>query len=72
VVSRDHHHPVLCPPLLEFKHDAIGVGETVQQLKGFGCGHLRLVMDRGMSSDESLKGVTRSGYEQLGIVRGWN
>ncbi len=72
VVSRDHHHPVLCRPLLGSKNDTLGVGETVQMLKGFGYEHLTMVMDRGMVSEENLKAVTGAGYEQLGIVRGWN
>ena len=72
VVSRDHHHPVLCRPLVGAKNDTVGVGETVEQLKGFGYEHLTLVMDRGMVSEENLKVVTDAGYEQLGIVRGWN
>ncbi len=72
MVSRDHHHPILCRPLLGSKNDTLGVGETVQFLRGFGYEHLTLVMDRGMVSEENLKGVTEAGYEQLGIVRGWN
>ncbi|EQD77405.1 transposase IS4 family protein, partial [mine drainage metagenome] len=72
VVSRDHHHPVLCRPLLGSKNDTVGVGETVQFLQGFGYDHLTMVMDRGMVSEENLKVVTEAGYEQLGIVRGWN
>ena len=72
VVSRDDHHPVLCRPLLVSKNDTVGVGETVQFLKGFGYEHLTMVMDRGMVSEENLKAVTGAGYEQLGIVRGWN
>ena len=72
VVSRDHHHPVLCRPLLGSKNDTLGVGETVQFLKGFGYEHLTMVMDRGMVSEDNLKVVTDAGYEQLGIVRGVN
>ncbi|MGI0067854.1 MAG: IS1634 family transposase [Thermoplasmata archaeon] len=72
VVSRDHHHPVLCRPLLGSKNDTLSVHETVEQLKGFGYEHLTLVMDRGMVSEANLKVVTDAGYEQLGIVRGWN
>lgn len=72
VVSRDHHHPVLCRPLLGSKNDTLGVGETVQMLQGFGYEHLTMVMDRGMVSEQNLKVVTGAGYEQLGIVRGWN
>ena len=72
VVSRDDHHPVLCRPLLVSKNDTVGVGETVQFLKGFGYEHLTMVMDRGMVSEENLKAVTGAGYEQLRIVRGWN
>ena len=72
VVSRDHHHPTLCRPLLGSKNDTVGVGETVEQLKGFGYEHLTLILDRGMVSEENLEVVTEAGYEQLGIVRGWN
>lgn len=72
VVSRDHHHPTLCRPLLGSKNDTVGVGETVELLQGFGYDHLTMVMDRGMVSEENLKVVTGAGYEQLGIVRGWN
>ncbi len=72
VVSRDHHHPTLCRPLLGSKNDTLAVGETVELLKGFGYEHLTMVMDRGMVSEENLKVVTKAGFEQLGIVRGWN
>ena len=72
VVSRDHHHPVLCRPLLGSKNDTLSVRDTVNQLKDFGFEHLTLVMDRGMVSEENLKVVTEAGYEQVGIVRGWN
>jgi len=72
VVSRDHHHPVLCRPLLGSENDTVGVGETVQLLQGFGYEHLTMVMDRGMASEANLKAVTEAGYEQVGIVRGWS
>ena len=72
VISRDHHHPVLCRPLLGSKNDTLSVRDTVNELKDFGFEHLTLVMDRGMVSEENLKVVTGAGYEQVGIVRGWN
>ncbi len=72
VISRDHHHPVLCRPLLGSKNDTLSVRDTVNQLKDFGFERLTLVMDRGMVSEENLKAVTDAGYEQVGIVRGWN
>jgi len=72
VISRDHHHPVLCRPLLGSKNDTLSVRDTVNQLKDFGFERLTLVMDRGMVSEENLKVVTEAGYEQVGIVRGWN
>jgi len=72
VISRDHHHPVLCRPLLGSKNDTLSVRDTVNQLKDFGFERLTLVMDRGMVSEENLKVVTGAGYEQVGIVRGWN
>ncbi|MHB8352416.1 MAG: IS1634 family transposase [Thermoplasmata archaeon] len=72
VISRDHHHPVLCRPLLGSKNDTLSVRDTVNQLKDFGFERLTLVMDRGMVSEDNLKVVTDAGYEQVGIVRGWN
>ena len=72
VISRDHHHPVLCRPLHGSKNDTLSVRDTVNQLKDFGFERLTLVMDRGMVSEENLKVVTGAGYEQVGIVRGWN
>ena len=72
VTSRDHHHPVLCRPILGSKNDTLGVRDTVNHLKDFGFEHLMMVIDRGMVSEENIKSVTSAGYDQLGIVRGWN
>ncbi|EQD31510.1 hypothetical protein B1B_18098, partial [mine drainage metagenome] len=55
VISRDHHHPVLCRPLLGSKNDTLSVRDTVNQLRDFGFERLTLVMDRGMVSEENLK-----------------
>ncbi|EQD80659.1 transposase, partial [mine drainage metagenome] len=74
VISRDHHHPVLCRPLLGSKNDTLSVRDTVNQLKDFGFERLTLVMDRGMVSEENLKMVTggglRAGGDCPGVERG--
>ncbi len=44
VISRDHHHPVLCRPLIGSKNDTLSVRDTVNQLKDFGFERLTLVL----------------------------
>jgi hypothetical protein len=70
VVSRDHHHPVLCRALPGPQNDTLSVKEVVATLKGLGSAGLTMVVDRGMVSAENLKVVRKGGYHLLGIVRG--
>ena len=71
VISREHHHPILCRPLPGAKGDTLTVPETVELLKGMGYRHLTLVMDRGMVSEENLRRVTDAGFDQVGLVKDW-
>jgi len=71
VISREHHHPILCRPLPGAKGDTLTVPETVDLLKGMGYRHLTMVMDRGMVSKENLGRVTGAGFDQVGLVKDW-
>lgn len=72
VVSRDHHHPVLCRPLPGALGDTVSLATTLEMLKGFGLGRITLVIDRGIVSKENVARVVEGGHHLLGMVRGWN
>lgn len=71
VVSRDHHHPVLCRPLPGSLSDSVSMATTLEMLRGFGLGQITLVVDRGIVSKENVTRVVESGHHLLGMVRGW-
>ncbi|MGI0131034.1 MAG: IS1634 family transposase [Thermoplasmata archaeon] len=70
VVSREHHHPLLCRALPGPQNDTLSVKEIVATLGGLGYEHIVVVVDRGMVSAENLKIVRTAGDHLLGIVRG--
>ena len=72
VVSRDHHHPVLCRPLPGSLADPVSLDTTLELLEGFGLGRITLVVDRGIVSKENVAKVVAAGHHMLGMVRGWN
>lgn len=72
VVSREHHHPILCRPLPGSQSDARSVPDVVEMLRAEELRGLRLIMDRGMTSKENVEHLRAVGYHVLGMVRGWN
>ena len=72
VVSEREHHPYLCQPLPGSLHDSLSVEDVVTMLQERGYRKLRLVMDRGMLSQENVELVRGSGYHLVGLVRGWD
>jgi hypothetical protein len=72
VVSRDHHHPVLCRPLPGSVNDTVTVADTLEMLQAFGLKGVTLVMDRGMISKANIDRVKGAEYQQVGLVRDWN
>lgn len=72
VVSREHHHPILCRPLPGAQSDARSVPEVLEMLQGQKLRGLTLIMDRGMTSKENVDRIVGAGYHVLGMVRGWN
>ncbi|MHB1516570.1 MAG: IS1634 family transposase [Acidiferrobacteraceae bacterium] len=72
VVSREHHHPILCRPLPGSQSDARSVPDVVEMLRAEDLRGLRLIMDRGMTSKENVGRIVDAGYHVLGMVRGWN
>ncbi len=71
VVSRDHHHPVLCRPLPGSLSDSVSLATTLEMLRGFGLGSITLVVDRGIVSRENVTRLVGAGHHLLGMVRGW-
>lgn len=65
-------HPYLCRALPGAQHDSLSVRETVGLLREWGYAKLRLVMDRGMITEENLKLARSEGYHLVGLVKGWD
>ena len=72
VVSREHHHPILCRPLPGAQSDARSVPELLEFLQGEKLRGLTMIMDRGMTSKDNVERIVGAGYHVLGMVRGWN
>jgi transposase len=72
VVSKEHHHPILCQALPGGQNDSLSVASTLDMLKGQGLRHLTLIMDKGMTSKENVRKAIAAGYTIVGSVRGWN
>ena len=72
VVSEREHHPYMCQPLPGSLHDSMSVEDVLTTLRERGYRKLRLVMDRGMLSQENIDLVRRAGYHLVGLVRGWD
>jgi hypothetical protein len=65
-------HPYLCRALPGAQHDSLSVRETIDLLRVWGYRKLRLVMDRGMITEENLKLARSEGYQLIGLVKGWD
>jgi hypothetical protein len=72
VVSKEHHHPILCRALYGGQNDFLSVAPTLEFLQGQGMRHLTLVMDKGMTSKANVAQAVKAGYEVVGSVKGWN
>ncbi|HKZ27430.1 MAG TPA: transposase [Rubrobacteraceae bacterium] len=72
VVSREHHHPVLCQTLPGAQGDSLSVAPTLEMLEAHGLRRLMLVMDRGMTSKPNIERALDAGHHVTGVVKGWN
>ena len=72
VVSKEHHHPILCQALPGGQNDSLSVATTLEMLQDYGLKRLTLVMDRGMTAKENVRKAVDAGYDVVGSVRGWN
>ncbi len=72
VVSKEHHHPILCRALYGGQNDFLSVAPTLEFLQGQGLRHLTLVMDKGMTSKANVAQAVKAGYEVVGSVKGWS
>ena len=72
VVSKEHHHPLLCRALYGGQNDFLSVTPTLEFLRGQGLKHLTLVMDKGMTSKPNVQRAVDAGYEVVGSVKGWS
>lgn len=71
VVSKEHHHPILCQALPGGQSDSLSVVPILEMLQGNGLKHLTLVMDRGMTAKDNVRKAVDAGYDVIGSVRGW-
>jgi hypothetical protein len=72
VVSKEHHHPILCRTLPGGQGDSLSVAPVLEMLQAQGLRHLRLVMDKGMTSKGNVERAVDAGYEVVGSVKGWS
>lgn len=72
VVSKEHHHPILCRALHGGQNDFLSVSPTLEFLQGQGLKHLTLVMDKGMTSKPNVAQAVKAGYHVVGSVKGWS
>ncbi len=72
VVSKEHHHPILCRTLPGGQNDFLSVAPTVELLQAQGLKHLTLVMDKGMTSKANVARALEAGYQVVGSVKGWS
>ncbi len=72
VVSKEHHHPLLCRALYAGQNDFLSVTPTLEFLQGQQLGHLALVMDKGMTSRPNVTRAVAAGYHVIGSVKGWS
>lgn len=72
VVSKEHHHPILCRALPGAQNDVLSVAPTLELLQAQGLKHLTLVMDKGMTSKANVAQAVAAGYQVVGSVKGWS
>ncbi|EQD57470.1 transposase IS4 family protein, partial [mine drainage metagenome] len=72
VVSKEHHHPLLCRALYGGQNDFLSVSPTLEFLQGQRLRHLTLVMDKGMTSKANVLQAVKAGYHIVGSVKGWS
>lgn len=72
VVSKEHHHPILCRALPGGQNDVLSVAPTLELLQAQGLKHLTLVMDKGMTSKANVVQALAAGYHVVGSVKGWS
>ena len=72
VVSREHHHPILCRALPGGQNDSVSVAPTLELLQSQGLRSLTLVMDTGITSKANVLRAREAGYHVIGSVKGWN
>ena len=72
VVSKEHHHPILCRALPGGQNDSLSVATILEMLQGYGLKRIPLIMDRGMTSKENVRKAVAAGYDVVGSVKGWN
>jgi hypothetical protein len=71
VVSKEHHHPILCQALPGGQHDSLSVAPILEMLQGQGLKRLTMIMDRGMTAKENVRKAVDAGYDVIGSVKGW-
>lgn len=72
VVSKEHHHPILCQALPGGQNDSLSVNSTLEMLQAHGLRNLTLVMDRGMTAQDNVHKLRKAGYHVVGCIRGWS
>jgi len=72
VVSKEHHHPLLCRALYGGQNDFLSVAPTLEFLQGQKLRRLTLVMDKGMTSKANVRLAVGAGYDVVGSVKGWS
>lgn len=72
VVSKEHHHPILCQALPGGQSDTLSVASILEMLRSEGLQHLTLVMDKGMTSRDNVHKAVTAGYHVVGSIKGWN
>jgi hypothetical protein len=72
VVSKEHHHPILCRSLPGGQTDVLSVAPTLELLQAQGLRHLTVVMDKGMNSETNVRQAVDAGYHVVGSVKGWS
>lgn len=72
VVSKEHHHPILCRALPGGQNDSLSVTPVLELLQAQGLRRLTLVMDKGMTSKANVERAVAAGYSVIGSVRGWS
>ena len=72
VVSKEHHHPILCQTFPGGQGDTLSVVSVLEMLQGQCLRNLTLVMDKGMTSKDNVHKIVDAGYHLVGSIKGWN